>query len=417
MLQEGDQSSRHRDELLRGNIHVIDLIRGDLIDVAAGLAHQDPIVLERAVRVEQSVCLGDDMVLFRRRSEVVDLGADFAVDHPPVRSLDEAVAVDLGVCGERADQADVGAFRGLDRAHPSVVRGVNVTNLEPGALARKAARAECREAASVSKTRQRIGLVHELAQLAGSEEFLDRSNHRTDIDQALWRDGLRILSRHPLPNHPLQAGEPYPDLVLNQLADRTHPAVGEVVDIVDAIAGGSDPQLHQVLDGRQHVIVAQQSVLVGVVLIEIDRLPAEFQVQLVTTNPGEVVPLGVVEEVVDEAAGRFDCGQLAGAQLAIQIEEGFVLGSCRVLLQRVGDELGSRTVAEEGEQLLVALPEAESAQECGDILPALAIYPDTDGVLLVDVELEPGTAPGDDLGGEDVLVRRLVDGEVEIDPW
>ena len=47
----------------------------------------------------------------------VDLVGDDAVLDAAVRGLDEAVLVDAGVERERADQADVGAFGGLDRAH------------------------------------------------------------------------------------------------------------------------------------------------------------------------------------------------------------------------------------------------------------------------------------------------------------
>ena len=57
---------------------------------------------------------------------------------------------------------------------------------------------------------------------------------------------------------------------------------------------------------------------------------------------------------------------------------------------------------------------AERLQQHGDVLAALAVDADADGVLLVDVELEPRTAAGDDLGDEDVLVGGLVEilGEV-----
>ena len=76
--------------------------------------------------------------------------------------------------GEVADEADVRAFRRLDRAHPAVVAGVHVTDLEAGARSREeTARAEGREAPLVREAGERVGLVHELAQLAGAEELLD----------------------------------------------------------------------------------------------------------------------------------------------------------------------------------------------------------------------------------------------------
>src|SRR5699024_12266466 len=47
-------------------------------------------------------------------------------------------------------------------------------------------------------------------------------------------------------------------------------------------------------------------------------------------------------------------------------------------------------------------------QNCHGLL-ALAVEANADLVALVDLELQPGTTGGDDLRGEDVLVRGLVD--------
>ena len=83
--------------------------------------------------------------------------------------------------GERrqvADEADVRTFGRLDRAHPAVVAGVHVTHLEAGPLTRQTTRAEGREATLVREPRERVRLVHELAQLARAEEFLDGRDHR-----------------------------------------------------------------------------------------------------------------------------------------------------------------------------------------------------------------------------------------------
>src|SRR4029450_1878950 len=51
-----------------------------------------------------------------------------------------------------------------------------------------------------------------------------------------------------------------------------------------------------------------------------------------------------------------------------------------------------------------------------DVLPALAVDPDADGVLLIDVELQPRPAAGDDLGDVDVLVGGLVQLSGAVDP-
>ena len=106
-----------------------------------------------------------------------------AVDDLAVRRLDEAELVDPAEGGQGADQADVRAFRGLDRAHAAVVAEVHVADLEARTLTAEATGAERREATAVGQARQRVDLVHELAQLGGAEELLDGRDHGADVDQ------------------------------------------------------------------------------------------------------------------------------------------------------------------------------------------------------------------------------------------
>jgi hypothetical protein len=60
------------------------------------------------------------------------------------------------------------------------------------------------------------------------------------------------------------------------------------------------------------------------------------------------------------------------------------------------------------------LAPAQRLEQDGHRLLALAVDADADHVALVDLELEPGTAARDDLGGVDVLVGGLVGGALEI---
>ena len=123
-----------------------------------------------------------------------------------VRRLDEPEPVDARrSVDEVADEADVRAFRRLDRAHAAVVARVHVSDLEAGALTRQTTGAERREAALVREPRERVRLVHELRQLRGAEELLDRRDHGPDVDQRLRRDRLDVLGRHALAHDPLHA--------------------------------------------------------------------------------------------------------------------------------------------------------------------------------------------------------------------
>ena len=141
--------------------------------------------------------------------------------------------------------------------------------------------------------------------------------------------------------------------------------------------------------------------------------PAELLIELVAANPGQVVPLRVAEQSLHEVPCRLDRCRLAGPELAVEVEQRLVLVGDRVPLQGVADRLGA---VEQGQDLLVGLGDAEGAQEGADVLAALAVHPDADGVPLVGVELEPSPAARDHLGGEDVAVGGLVQRLVEVDP-
>ena len=162
-------------------------------------------------------------------------------------------------------------------------------------------------------------------------------------------------------------------------------------------------QADEVADGLEDVGRGEQPqavLAVGLHLAGLERAPAELLVQLVAAHPGEVVALGVVEERGDQAARRLHRGQLARAQLAVEVQQRLVALGGDVALQGGADHLGP---VEEVEQLLVGLPEVELAlvvavgvvegpQEGGDVLAALAVDAHPHRVLLVDVELEPGPA-------------------------
>ena len=447
MLQERDQRGRHRHELLRRDVHVVDLARRHRVDLAALLADEDERLGELAVLVDGGVRLGDDVLVLFVGRQVVDLVGHPAARGAPVRGLDEPELVDAPVRRERPDQADVRTLRRLDRAHAAVVRRVDVTDLEPGPLARQAARPERRETALVRQPGEHVRLVHELRQLRRPEELLDRGDDRTDVDQRLRRDRLDVLGRHPLLDHALHAREADPDLVLDQLADAAETAVAEVVDVVGVVALLAGVQPHQVADRLQDVLVGQDGLVLrrpgaGLVLLHLgehavaDLLPrllvrvvelaerlgvlaqllqqvalgaAQLLVHLVAADACQVVALRVEEQVLQERARGLRRRRLARTELAVDVLERLLLRLDVVLLQRELD--GGRVV--EQRQDLVGRP-AERLQQHRDVLAALAVDADADRVLLVDVELEPGTAARDDLRDVDVLVGRLVEilGEV-----
>ncbi len=137
--------------------------------------------------------------------------------------------------------------------------------------------------------------------------------------------------------------------------------------------------------------------------VEVDVEP-QPRVQLVPADPGQVVPLGIEEELLEQGAGGVHRGRLARALLLEQLDQGALLGLG--LLGVGGDRVPDvDRVVEHREHLLVGV--AHRPQQDGDRELALAVDPDEDPALLVDLELEPGATRGHQVGREELLVGVL----------
>ena len=79
---------------------------------------------------------------------------------------------------------------------------------------------------------QGIGLVHELAQLARTEEFLHNGRHRLWIDKIVRHQGIHLLETHPLLDRPLHANQTDSVLVFQKFANRAHTPISQMVDVV-----------------------------------------------------------------------------------------------------------------------------------------------------------------------------------------
>ncbi len=315
VLEERDQRGGHRDDLRGRHVDVLDLVgRGqrELVPVAA----RDQLVGELAVLVEFGVGLRDHVLAFLDRREVLDVLGDLGVLHAAVRRLDEAVLVGARVERQRVDEADVRAFRRFDRAHAAVVRRVHVAHLEAGALAREAARAERGDAPLVRDLRERVGLVHELRQLRGAEELLDRRGDGLRVDQVVRHQVLALGLREALAHRALHAHQARAELVLRELAHGTHAAVAEVVDVVDLAAAVA--QLHQDLDHRHDVVVGERH-RPG------ELVAAHAAVELHAAHVGEVVAVLAEEQAVEQGLHGVFGRRLAGAHHAVDRDLGVQL--------------------------------------------------------------------------------------------
>jgi hypothetical protein len=132
----------------------------------------------------------------------------------------------------------------------------------------------------------------------------------------------------------------------------------------------------------------------------------ELLVHLVAADLREVVALRVEEEALEQGARRLDGRRLARTQALVDLDERLFACLGEVALQRALDALG---VAEQLEDLLACLGDAERLEQHGDRLLALAVDTHAHDVAAVGLKLEPRTARGDDLRGVDGLVGRLVE--------
>ena len=315
----------------------------------------------------------------------------------------------------------LGTLRGLDRAHAAVVGEVDVTDFEARTLAGQTPGAERREATAVGQARQRVDLVHELRQLRGAEELLDRRHHRADVDQGLRGDGLDVLGGHALTHDSLHPAEADADLVLDQLADAADTAVCEVVLVVEAVARFELHQVQQVcargehLGRRQHGLVGLGALeLETEELLELVDLGAELAVQLVAADTGEVVAAALEERVAEVVAGRLDRRRLTRAGTLVDLEQRLFLGERDFLLQLLfvlGLEEAEVLHERRQEAGVVLLVEAQRTNEREEAEAALAGDTGTRGRvlagLLLDVELDPLPAVGVDGAGDQLVLGEV----------
>src|SRR3954453_23630583 len=466
VLEERDERCRHGDDLLGRHVHVFDLAGARLREGVA-IARRDALGGEVTLVVERRIGLCDDVLLFLVGRHVVDLVGHDRPDREGMRllllelgdgrcvdllaglqddlaglgdevparlvpgqigvvvadgpldlaigRLDEAVAVDPTIGRERPDQADVRTFRRLDRADPAVVAVVDVADVEPGPLARQAARPQGRRAPLRGELGERIGLVHELRELAAAEELLHRGHDGPDVDERVRGRLVELLDRHALADDALHPQESDPERVLDQLAVGTDPAVAEVVDVVLRVQAAV--AFDEVADDRGDVLAGDRPAVARELDAETCRDRVQLLVELVPADTTEVIAAEVEEEALDELARVVAGGRIARTKLLVDLDQRFGLGVGEVLVERRGDVrvLDVDVDCHKERCDLVVLLVADGAEQRGRGDLALAVDLDPQLVLVVRLELEPGAAVRDDLGGEEHPARSRVLGLAVVD--
>ena len=276
---------------------------------------------------------------------------------------------------------------------------------------------------------KRVRLVHELRELRGAEELLQRRDDRTDVDDRLRRDRVDVLRRHPLAHDALHAVETDPERLLDQLAGRPEPAVAEVLVLVELAAdrlarergrvGGEvlrvlgELELARQADEPAH---EGENVLGGQHPGVLGHLDAEPLVELVAADLRQVVALGIEEERAEEVPRIVERRRLSGALLLEDLDEGLLLTRGGILVEGVLDVRPGGLVEQREDRLVRRRVEREPgrrvlggqrAQERRDRQLALPVDPRVDDALLVDLELEPRAPGRHEVRREDLLRRVL----------
>ncbi len=204
---------------------------------------------------------------------------------------------------------------------------MNVAHFKAGTLAGQTARPERRDTTLVGDLGQRIVLVHELRQLAGAEEFLDRRRHRLGVDQVLRHQAFAFGHRQAFLDRALDAHQAHAELVLGHFADAADAPVTEVVDIVDVAETVTD--VDQFPEHRNDIVVVEHA-RPGV------GVTTQATVELHATDAGQVVAIFAEEQVVEQRLGGFLGRRLAGAHHAVDLDQrlecgtrGIQLAACR----------------------------------------------------------------------------------------
>ena len=207
---------------------------------------------------------------------------------------------------------------------------------------------------------ERVGLVHELRELAAREEVRDDGAERLGVHELLRAEHLRLVlgvlaagHRHALVDGALRARQADAALVLQQLARGADAAGAEVVDVVDlhgrrlavlrdrrralgllgrGVDGGEEAEGGDDVALVQDAQVAGQ--LAGLAAVGVAEA-AELEVELVAAHLPQVVAAVVEEEAADELLRVGGRHGVARAEAVVDVLEGLLLAVRRVGAHRL----------------------------------------------------------------------------------
>ncbi len=191
-------------------------------------------------------------------------------------------------------------------------------------------------------------------------------------------DRIDLDRTHPLADRPLHAQKADAVLIFHQLADRAHPAIAEMVDVVDLAAPVL--QLDQHLEDRQDVGLAQRAHSVG-------GVEPQPRVHLDPADRGQIIALAVEKQAVEQRLRRLQGRRLAGPHDPVDVDQRVLAGRVLVDCQSVADIGADRDVIDvEHRQLFDADFDQQGEGGGGDLVSGFEI--DLAGRLVDDIRGE-----------------------------
>ena len=97
-----------------------------------------------------------------------------------------------------------------------------------------------------------------MTQLAGAEKLLDHRRYRLGVDQIMGHQRLNLLQTHAFLYSPLHPDQPDAVLIFQEFSHRTHPAIPQVIDVVDCSLAVLD--LYEAFHRPEDVVFAKGAV-------------------------------------------------------------------------------------------------------------------------------------------------------------
>ncbi len=191
---------------------------------------------------------------------------------------------------------------------------MHITHIKAGPLTAQTARAQSRQGAFVTQLSQRVGLIHELGELAGAKELTQGSHNRADVNEADRRDLILIADGHTLFDHTFHTAHTNAQFVLDQLTHGLDTAVAEMIDIVfvlDLIIN-EDHAAHQI----DNIPFGHAAVRNGDAVTEVKLL-----VQFIAANAFQVIVTHIEDLLFEELTGVFQVGRVTGAHAAEEFDQ------------------------------------------------------------------------------------------------